>query len=208
VNALGADVFGRAQMLPDDRCLALVELSYSPVPRTRAESRKVESGLKRDDFGESLDSVVAATRKPSFLDDVPRDETLAVKLLYGGFMAFTFCEEKQVFLPALQEAADVVLIAFNAVVFGVLLNVRFLVFLAHDIPDWKLGLRAVVEELETALGPETVYPEFPFMTSELLSPRLRRLARHRCNTTPQDSAKLPMQAGNPSLSFVWTIDAT
>jgi hypothetical protein len=81
--------------------------------------------------------VIVIARQPSFLSDVSDDKTLTVELAERRFPTRTSCEEKQIFLPALEEADDVVLVTFLAVILGILLYVRFLFLSADYIPDWK-----------------------------------------------------------------------
>jgi hypothetical protein len=125
-----------------------------------------------------LDSVVVTTRYPFFFGDVPDDKTLTVELTQRTLSAFASSEKKQILLPVFQKTSDVVLVAFNTVVFSVFLDVRFLLPFPYHVPDWQSGLRAMEKELESAFRPEIANLKFLFETCEFSAPMLDGLARH------------------------------
>jgi hypothetical protein len=140
-------------MFQDYGGLALVKSLHTPMPCSRAEPRERKGVLKRHNFCEPLDGkvLVVPARQPSLLNDVSDDKTLTVEFAERRLTACTSCEQKEIFLLTLEETDDIVLIALLVVILGILLYVRFLFVPADYVPDWKQGLRAVEEELETAL---------------------------------------------------------
>jgi len=124
------------------------------VACTWAECGEWKGVLEWHHLGEPLHCIVAPSPKPSFLHDITDDESLPTKPLKRRLPASALCEQEKVLLLALEEAHDIVLVAFDAVVLGVFLDVRFLLPLADHISDRESGLRAMVEELESPLSTE------------------------------------------------------
>lgn len=130
---------------------------------------------------------MSATPQPLFFPDESDNEAFSAKTTQGRLSARARGEEEQILLAALKKTHDVRLVAFHAVILGILLDMRFFFLPVLDIPhvsDRKRRQRAVEEELETTGLPETFEPKVlrdPFESRGLV---LGGLARHESSNAP------------------------